>query len=147
MEPKLSLRQLPHLSGVRQALEPGEKKKVIKKCRQCPVQPGGPYAPPSGSGEFCSLTIPRSTNFLKLSTPSDYGRPLSLLLLIMSELCWGKIAGISAFPTSGLSCAQQTGMHISWLWKHCLLSILPGQRADTCRHKKPLSVEYLSRTI
>jgi hypothetical protein len=29
----------------------------------------------------------------------------------------------------------------------CYLSILPGQRADTYRHKKTLSVEYLSRAI
>src|SRR5271155_2301596 len=77
--------------------EPGGKKKVIKKCRRRPVQPGEPYPPPGGSGKSCSLTIGQSTNSLKPSTPSDYEQQLSLLLLIMSELCWGKLLAYRPF--------------------------------------------------
>jgi len=79
--------------------EPGEKK-VIKKCRRRPVQPGG-YAPPGGSGESRSLTIAQSTNFLKPSTPSGYEQQLSLFLLIMSELCWGKLLAYRLFRRRG----------------------------------------------
>jgi hypothetical protein len=44
-----------------------------------------------------------------------------------------------------LCCAEQT-VCIYRLWKHCLLlSILPGGRANTCTHRKILSVECLSR--
>ena len=42
--------------------------------------------------------------------------------------------------------ARSRQVCIYWLWKHCLLlSILPGGRANTYRHKKTLSVENLSR--
>jgi hypothetical protein len=42
--------------------------------------------------------------------------------------------------------ARSRQVCIYWLWKHCLLlSILPGGRANTYRHKKILSVECLSR--
>src|SRR5271168_2359872 len=42
--------------------------------------------------------------------------------------------------------ARSRQVCIYWLWKHCLLlSILPGERANTYTHRKMLSVECLTR--
>jgi hypothetical protein len=42
--------------------------------------------------------------------------------------------------------ARNRQVCIYWWWKHCLLlSILPGERANTYTHRKILSVECLSR--
>ena len=43
-----------------------------------------------------------------------------------------------------VACSKQVYIE---LVVHCLLPILPGQRADTYRYKETLSVEALSRTI